>query len=83
MHLAWKKGVCHGRATFDITFQHKAMFSLNALVSGHIREYLCQNNQIACGLCGRNLDAKSGGELFKGSKDAASLVVCLAKILFG
>jgi len=27
-HLAWKKGVCHGRAAFDITFQHKITFSL-------------------------------------------------------
>jgi len=27
-HLAWKKGVCRGRAAFDITFQHKTTFSL-------------------------------------------------------
>jgi len=27
-HLAWKKGVCHGRAAFDITFQDKTAFSL-------------------------------------------------------
>jgi len=26
-HLAWKKGVCRGRAAFDITFQHKTTFS--------------------------------------------------------
>jgi len=28
-HLAWKKGVCQGRAAFDITFQHKTTFSFN------------------------------------------------------
>jgi len=28
-HLAWKEGVCHGRAAFDITFQHKTTFSFN------------------------------------------------------
>jgi len=27
-HLAWKKGVCCGRAAFDITFQHKTTLSL-------------------------------------------------------
>jgi len=27
-HLAWKKGVCCGRAAFDITFQHKSTLSL-------------------------------------------------------
>jgi len=27
VHLAWKKGVCRGRAAFDITFQHKTTFS--------------------------------------------------------
>jgi len=27
-HLAWKKGVCRGRAAFDITFQHKTPFRL-------------------------------------------------------
>ena len=27
-HLAWKKGVCHGRAAFHITFQHKTTLSL-------------------------------------------------------
>jgi len=27
-HLACKKGVCHGRAAFDITFQHKTTLSL-------------------------------------------------------
>ena len=27
-HLAWKKGVCRGRAAFDITFQHKTALSL-------------------------------------------------------
>jgi len=26
-HLAWKKGVCHGRAAFDITFQQKTTLS--------------------------------------------------------
>jgi len=29
-HLAWIKGVCHGRAAFDITFQHKITFSLKS-----------------------------------------------------
>jgi len=28
VHLAWKKGVCRGRAAFDITFQHYVTFSL-------------------------------------------------------
>jgi len=27
-HPAWKKGVCCGRATFDIIFQHKTTLSL-------------------------------------------------------
>jgi len=27
-HLAWEKGVCHGRAAFHITFQHKTTLSL-------------------------------------------------------
>ena len=31
----------------------------------------------------RNSDAESGGDLFKGSKDAASLLVCTRKKLFG
>jgi len=26
-HLAWKKGVCHRRAAFDINFQHKTALS--------------------------------------------------------
>jgi len=30
-HLALKKGVCHERAAFDITFQHKTIPSLNTL----------------------------------------------------
>jgi len=30
-HLAWKKGVCRGRAAFDIMFQHKTIVSLNTL----------------------------------------------------
>jgi len=34
-HLAWKKGVCCGRAAFDITFQHKTTLSLNTLAFGH------------------------------------------------
>jgi len=28
VQLAWKKGVCHRRAAFDITFQRKTTFSL-------------------------------------------------------
>ena len=28
VYLAWKKRVCHGRAAFDITFQHKTTLSL-------------------------------------------------------
>jgi len=28
VHLPWKKGVCRGRAAFDIIFQHKTTFSL-------------------------------------------------------
>jgi len=27
-HLVWKTGVCHGRAAFDITFQHETILSL-------------------------------------------------------
>jgi len=27
-NLAWKTGVCHRRAAFDITFQHKTTLSL-------------------------------------------------------
>jgi len=27
-HPAWKKGVCHERAAFGLTFQHKITFSL-------------------------------------------------------
>jgi len=27
-HLSWKKGVCCGKAAFDITLQHKTTFSL-------------------------------------------------------
>jgi len=34
-------------------------------------------------LCTRNLGAESGRELFKGSKDAASLLVCNQTNVFG
>ena len=27
-HLAWRKGVCRGRAAFHITFEHKSKLSL-------------------------------------------------------
>ena len=30
-HLAWKKGICHRRAAFDITFQHKTTLSLKTI----------------------------------------------------
>ena len=29
-HLAWEKGVCRGRAAFDITSQHKTTLSIKA-----------------------------------------------------
>jgi len=34
-------------------------------------------------LCAQNSGAKSSRELFKGSKDVASLLVCTRKIFFG
>jgi len=39
VHLAWKKGVCRGRAAFDITLQHITTFSLNSLRAG--LRYIC------------------------------------------
>jgi len=61
------------------------------LTSGRFRGFSRQNNWISrdfanashVALRTRNSDAESGGELFKGSKDAASLLVCTRKKLFG
>jgi len=45
------------------------------LMSGRIFGFTCQNNQMAHGFA----CAKSSTELFKRSKDAASLLVCTRK----
>jgi len=50
--------------------------TLWALASGLLREFSHQNNRIARSSHERNSGAESGRELFKGLKDAASLLVC-------
>jgi len=52
------------------------------MASDHFRRFSSQNNRIARGLCVRNLGAKSGRELFKGTKDLASLLVCTRRKIF-
>jgi len=52
---------------------------LNYLMSGRNRGFSCQNNRSARGFAPTHSGAGSGRELFKPSKDAASLLVCTRK----
>jgi len=68
---------------YDMTDEQPNKFSINTLASGHFWGFLRQNNGIARGfVCTRNLGGESGRKLFKGSKDAASLLVCTWKKFF-
>jgi len=56
--------------------------SINTLASGRFRGFSRQNNRIVRGLRARNSGANWGRELFKRSKDSASLLVCTRKKTF-
>jgi len=61
-----------------------ALLFLDTLASGWFWGFSPQNNRIthmALHMCSSG--AKSGRELFKGSKDVASLLVCTRKKFFG
>jgi len=56
------------------------MLTLSCMVS--FEDFVTKNG-LHVALCEHNSDAESGRELFKGSKDSASLLVCTRKIFFG
>jgi len=62
------------------------MFSflvVNTLTSGINQAVCVKTTGSHVALCARNSDAESGRELFKGSKDVASLLVGTRKKFFG
>jgi len=56
---------------------------VKTLASGHFQEFPRQITRSHMDLHTCNYGAESGRELFKGSKDAASLLVCTRKKNFG
>jgi len=54
-------------------------FAVFTLPSGRNRGFSCQNNRSHVALHACNLGAKTVMELFKSSKDAASLLLCTRK----
>ena len=81
-HLAWKKGVCHGRAAFGITFQHKTTFSLNIFAPGLIQVVRAKIAGSHVTLRENFSGPVSATDLVKSSKDLGSLEVCSRKKLF-
>jgi len=56
---------------------------VNSFASGNFWGFRTKIAGLHMALCKRNSGTESGRELFKGSKDLASLLVCTKKIFFG